>query len=570
MNSKAVLFVVGLFALALGVGFRLVGASGKVHADKRATVVLFLSTDCPVCAQYSPRINRLMAKFAPSGVEFKTYFPNEGDTADAVAQYCKERNLGSNWELDPGAVEATKLGVKIVPTAVILDPEGKKIYEGSIDDSPITDTVKKKYVEGILTQLVAGKTPAFSSNEPKGCFIMPGDPVKAPKAAAFATDVAPIIYKHCTQCHRPGEAAPFSLTNYDEARKWAKNIAKVTGAHQMPPWKAVKGYGEFNDENRLTDEEIQTLKTWADNGAPRGDVSKEPKAPVFKSGWVMGEPDLVVAPSAPFKVPAEGRDVYRHFVIKTNMKEPVYVTALDVKPGNRKVVHHVIAFLDEKGVSNSLDGKDKDGQPGYSGFGGPGFMPDGALGGWAPGLQPRNLPSGAGLEIKPGTNIVLQIHYHLDGKEEIDQTKVGLYFSKVPVDKKVKIAWLANPFFKLKAGEAHQVVKFTYPIMSNVIAYGMMPHMHMLGRSMKATLQLPDGSTKPLVWVDDWDFNWQMTYTFKQPLHIPKGSKILIEAVYDNSSNNPNQPNNPPRDVTWGEQTTDEMFLLVCGFALDK
>lgn len=569
MNIKLISFVACAAVVAAAFGFTRSHESSPAPGSK-GSVLFVLSTECPACGKYTPRINRLVQEFEAKGIAFSAIMPNEGETLDGVRHYFQERHYSFEFRLDAGAVEAKKHGVEIVPSAIVFDARGTKVYQGAIDDNLTTDNVKKTYLADVLRKLEAGISLKFRSIPPKGCYIMPGiakDPVVV---ATFASHVAPILYKHCTPCHRPGEAAPFSLTNYDEARKWAKNIAKVTASKSMPPWKAVKGFGEFNDENRLTDEEIQTLQTWANNDAPRGDAGSEPKAPVFKSGWVMGEPDLVVTPSGPFKVPAEGRDVYRHFVIKTNMKEPVYVTALDVKPGNRKVVHHVIAFLDDKGVATKLEGKDKDGQPGYSGFGGPGFMPDGALGGWAPGLQPRNLPAGAGIEIQPGANIVLQIHYHLDGKEEVDQTKVGLYFSKVPVDKKVKIAWIANPFFKLKAGESHQVVKFTYPIMANVIAYGVMPHMHMLGRSMKATLLLPDGTTKPMVWVDDWDFNWQMTYTFKEPLHIPKGSKIQVEAVYDNSTNNPNQPNNPPRDVTWGEQTTDEMFLLVCGFALDQ
>jgi hypothetical protein len=242
---------------------------------------------------------------------------------------------------------------------------------------------------------------------------------------------------------------------------------------------------------------------------------------------------------------------------------------MDVAPGNRKVVHHVIAFLDEGDRAKNLEGQAKDGQPGYeSSGGGVGFMPNGALGGWAPGLQPFATPKGSAFLLKPGTTIVLQVHYHKSGKEETDQTKLALYFAEEKVDKEMRLAWIANPFFRLPAGDASKSVNMSFTIPYDSTAYGAMPHMHMLGKSMKAWIELPDGKEMPLVHVTDWDFNWQLLYEFAKPLKIPAGSTIRATAVYDNSADNPRNPNEPPKEVRWGEQTTDEMALLIVSYTL--
>ncbi|MBV6459879.1 MAG: hypothetical protein HONBIEJF_03034 [Fimbriimonadaceae bacterium] len=394
----------------------------------------------------------------------------------------------------------------------------------------------------------------------------PAKPV--PAKPTFALDIAPLLYRHCAACHRPGEAAPFSLLSYEDAKKRADTIAYMVEKRIMPPWKAVKGYGSFHDENYLTDEQIKAIGEWAKAGAPRGPIEREPKPPKFGSEWALGAPDLVLQPKRSFKLPAEGEDVYRHFIIDPGNKESLFVTAMDVKPGNRKIVHHVIAFLDSRGQAEKVQARRQDDQEGYNSFGSPGFIPQGALGGWAPGLQARHLPDGAAFEVKPGTKVILQVHYHPSGKEESDQTRVGLYLSKKPVTKEVQLAWMANPMFRLKAGDADSKVNLQFPVPVAVTLYGVMPHMHLLGKEMKAWAVLPDKKEIPLVWVRDWDFNWQFTYAFKEPIKLPAGSRIHISGTYDNSDGNPRNPNRPPKDVRWGEQTTDEMFLLVGLFAL--
>ncbi|MBX3110633.1 MAG: hypothetical protein KF857_01375 [Fimbriimonadaceae bacterium] len=389
-------------------------------------------------------------------------------------------------------------------------------------------------------------------------------PTPLPAKVTFAEHVAPIIYKKCATCHRAGEVAPFSLTSYEDVRKRADMVALVTGSRQMPPWKTRPTDVSYQNDNHLSEQEVALIKNWADAGAPLGDAKKAPTPPPPAKDWAMGTPDLVVGMSKPFKLGAEGVDEYWNFVIDPQLKETVYVNGIDVKPGNKRVVHHVIAFLDKSGRSERLAHGPKARDGGYlTTGGGIGVMPSGSLGGWAPGVSGGRLPEGAGYRLDPGTKIVLQVHYNKSGKPEIDQTKLGLYFLKQPATTPARIAWLANPFINIPAGDNAVHFRQTVPVPVDATVYSVMPHMHKLGKAMKATAVFPDGSKKVLVDVDDWDFNWQLVYTFREPLHLPKGSKVVIEATYDNSSDNPHQPSDPPRNVRWGEATNDEMMLLV-------
>jgi copper type II ascorbate-dependent monooxygenase-like protein len=383
----------------------------------------------------------------------------------------------------------------------------------------------------------------------------------------FARDVAPILYAKCANCHHAGEVAPFSLTNYEEARAKAKTIVASTERKLMPPWQAVS-HGEFQDERTLSATEIETLKDWADGGAPAGDLKKAPPSPTFTPGWMMGTPDFVGGADRPYPIAGEGADDYRCFIIPTHYSEDKYVAAVELRPGNRKVVHHVLIYVDSNGLARKI--QSKDGKPGYASFGGPGFPPTNSLGGWAPGLQPNILGPGAGFLLPKGADIVLQLHYHKDGKPETDLTKIGLKFAKGPVDKEVRWNAIGEQVLDIPPGNSAYPVTTTLTLPRDLTVLDVIPHMHWLGHDMTVTATFPDGTKKSLIDVSHYDFNWQTRYTYKEPVKLPKGTVLTLVAHYDNSKGNPRNPNNPPKPVTFGEQTTNEMCFAFFSYTLDK
>lgn len=385
-------------------------------------------------------------------------------------------------------------------------------------------------------------------------------------SVTFTKDVAPILFNNCTSCHRTGEVAPFALESYKDIAKRAKTIASVVSKHVMPPWKAAPGPA-YMDECRLTDDQIGVIQQWAAEGAREGNPADLPALPQFPIGWRNGEPDLVISMPEAYTVPAEGRDIYRNFVIPTGFTQDKWLAAVEIRPGNRRVVHHVLVHLDVSGKARELDAKDPG--PGYRTGGGIGFASAGQIGGWAPGNVARRWPDGIAMPVPAGSDVVIQVHYNLNGKPETDRTQVGLYFAKGPVDKRARLFPLTGRV-NIPAGDADHRVTSSMPVPSDVTLRSVMPHMHLLGREMKIFATLPNGKELPLVHVPEWDFNWQMSYVFKQPVKLPRGSKVSLEARYDNSTDNPRNPNSPPKNVRWGEQTTDEMCLAYLNFTVDS
>lgn len=386
----------------------------------------------------------------------------------------------------------------------------------------------------------------------------------------FNKDIAPIIYENCASCHHQGEVAPFNLMTYADVKKRAQQIALVTADHAMPPWKADAGHEKFLDARRLTAQQIGMIKQWVDEGAVEGKAADLPPVPKFTSGgWKLGQPDVVYQADEPYHVDAEGADVYRCFVIPTNYNEDRWVAGVEVHPDNKKIVHHIIAFLDNTGQARKLDAADPG--PGYTSTGGGiGFAPKlGSLAGWAPGNEPRLLPAGMGIFLPKGADIVLQVHYHKDGKPETDQSKIGLYFSKVPVDKRLRALPMIYLPLRIPAGDKHYTVHTDAKAPADITIQGIMPHMHLLGREMTVTATPPNAATETLVHVPDWDFNWQTTYAFKTPVHLPAGSKMDVAASYDNSADNPVNPHNPPQEVRWGEETANEMCIAFVYYTVD-
>ena len=407
----------------------------------------------------------------------------------------------------------------------------------------------------------AKSNPRPQTPDPK---LIPYSPRPA-NTLTFTKDIAPILFANCASCHRTGEVAPFTLTSYADVAKRAKTIASVVGKRVMPPWKAAPG-PVYVDECRLTEDQIGVIQQWAAEGVKEGNAAL-PALPKFPDGWRNGEPDLVIEMPEAFTIPAEGRDIYRNFVIPTGFTEDKWLAAVEIRPGNRRVVHHVLVHLDVSGKARELDAKDPG--PGYRTGGGVGFPSAGQIGGGAPGNVARRSPDGIGVNVPKHSDIVIQVHYNLNGKPETDRTKVGLYFAKGPVDQRARLFPLASRI-NIPAGEADYRVTSSMPVPADVTLRSVMPHMHLLGREMKVFATLPDGTELPLVHVPEWDFNWQNSYAFAEPVKLPRGSKVTLEARYDNSAANPRNPNSPPKAVRWGEQTTDEMCLAYLNFTVDS
>jgi hypothetical protein len=403
----------------------------------------------------------------------------------------------------------------------------------------------------------------------------------------FAGDVAPIIYDNCTTCHRPGQAAPFSLMSYDDVRRRGQLIAAVTARRYMPPWHAAnaEAFPAFADERRLSDTQIETLAAWVRGGMPAGNMAAAPAPPVFPDGWALGKPDLVVSLPRPLEVRAEGPDQYRNVIVRVNLPEDRYITAIDFDPRGRSVLHHALYFITpadaEVGDNDTVPGV------GFGAFGGGGLGGAGGvglggrgrgglqgiaqalgsgsdLGGWVPGTTPRFYPDGIAQTLPKGSNLVLQLHLHPSGKPETVSGEIALYFAKQPPERSL-MGVQVPPLFgfaagiDIPAGERRFVIRdeFVLPVAADV--FGARGHAHYLAREMKMTATLPDGSTRGLLWIQDWDFGWQDSYYFREPQRLPQGTKIQVQLVYDNSAANVRNPHSPPQPVRWGRESFDEM-----------
>ncbi len=383
----------------------------------------------------------------------------------------------------------------------------------------------------------------------------------------FNRDIAPIVFGKCMACHREGEVAPFPLTNFVEVSRRSRQIVMVTERHIMPPWKPTDASGVFKDDRSLTDEQIALFKSWAENGKAEGDAADLPDAPEFPSGWHLGEPDMVVGLQEPFKVSAEGLDVYVHFVFPMDLKQDKYIQAVQVLPSNPRVAHHGVILLDGSGNARKLAAKQ--GGDHYFNFGDPGFLTRGFLPGFAPGQATRQRDAsdsaGVGLTLKKGLDIVLQMHYHPTGRDETDQPRIGLYFTDEKPIRGPNIIGMANNDVDIPPGEKEFKRVDTYKLPVDFEVRDIWGHMHLLGKRMKVDAVLPDGEKRNLLLIDDWDFNWQDSYVYKEPFVLPKGTDIHAEWTWDNSAANPRNPYSPPRRVQWGPSSTDEMSGLIIG-----
>ena len=398
-------------------------------------------------------------------------------------------------------------------------------------------------------------------------------PAAAFAQATYSKEVSRVFQAKCQICHREGDVAPFVLDSYDSAVTWADDIRRMVASKQMPPWKPVPGHGEFRDSWALSDADRQMVLDWIDAGMPPGDPADLPEPLAAGGEWPAGAPDAVLQMKQAYDVPRV-KDKYRCFVIPTGFTEDKWINAVQIMPGNRQIVHHVIIYLDSSGKADQLDGKD--GAPGYDCFGGPG---DGVaenlgdqLAGWAPGVRTTFLPENIGLLVKKNHKLVVQVHYYPGGRPGPDQTRFGLHFSKtVPRDQLIYFP-LVDQKLKVAAGDANGKAgtSFQIPALADLKVHIVTPHMHLIGREISLDAVNRDKSVTPMIYINDWDFNWQNFYGYKEPLPLAAGTTVQLSCKYDNSESNPKNPNQPLKEVRWGEGTEDEMCVGFLGVTFDN
>ena len=374
-------------------------------------------------------------------------------------------------------------------------------------------------------------------------------------------EVAPIIYARCSSCHRPGQPAPFSLLRYDDVKLRAERIAAVTKLRAMPPWPPEPGFGEFANPRRLSDEEIDLLQRWVADGVPEGDRAALPKPPTWTDDWQLGRPDLVLQLTQPYTLPAAHGDVFRSFVIPIPVASRRYVRGVEFRPSNPRVVHHTVMRFDRTGAARRLD--DDDPEPGYDGMlSAADESPSGRFLGWTPGKTPAFEREGMAWPLEPQTDAVINAHLMPTGKPEVVQFQIGLFFTDArPVVDPVMLR-LGSELIDIAPGQKEYPVNSRYMLPVDVDVLSVYPHAHYLAKDMKAFAILPDGTLRWLIWIKDWNFNWQHVYVYESPIHLPRGTLLSMRYTYDNSADNIRNPNRPPRRVVYGPRSSDEMADL--------
>ena len=388
-----------------------------------------------------------------------------------------------------------------------------------------------------------------------------GEKTDLRRPVTFNRDVAPIVFKQCAACHRPGEVAPFALLTYQDVRKRARQIEEVTSTRYMPPWKPTTGHGEFLGERRLDDAEIATIAAWVADGLAEGDAADLPETPTFAAGWQLGQPDVVISMDESFEVPADGPDRYRNFVLPIEFPRGKYLKAAEFRPGNPVVVHHAVLTYDADGKARQLDAKEEG--LGFERVGIVGKLFPGASGIWTPGREATVMPEGFSMPWPDGADLVLQLHLHPSGKVEHERSTVGLYLTDEPPARTTADLLLIDKNIDIPPGERAFRTHDEMVLPIDMELFGVFPHMHLIGREVRVTAEPPDGERKTLFAIDDWSFKWQNFYQYLRPVRLPAGTRIEMHCVHDNSADNAANPNQPPERVTWGEETRDEMSIVI-------
>jgi peroxiredoxin len=566
----------GLLALAAGNSFRadtatsakkvgnftLKDASDKAvsFADfkaKKAVVVIFIGTECPINNAYMPRLAELSKEYADKGVQFLAINSNCQDTPARIAGHAKEHGIPFPVLKDTGNVVADQFGAKRTSEAFVLGPDGTVLYQGRIDDQFGVNFKRpaptRRDLAEALDEVLAGKAVSKPTTEVAGCLIARATKPKAEGTITYGKHVAGILQKNCQGCHRPGQVGPMSLLTYEDALSWSDTIKEVISEGRMPPWHADPKFGKFSNDRSLSKADRETLLGWIEQGCPRGDLKDAPPPREFAKGWVIGKPDAVFTMEEEFTVPAkaDGGIPYQIFAISTTFDQDVWVQAAEAKPGNRAVVHHIVVFVVKKGEKRERGHED--------GIG------NGFLVGYAPGDMPAVYPAGTAKKIPKGSMLVFQMHYTPNGVEQNDRSSVGLIFAKEPPQREARTRAITQKDFLLPPGDNNHEVKSVTTFKKDAELLSLMPHMHLRGKDFEYRAVYPDGKEETLLRVPRYDFGWQSNYRLEKPLRLPAGTRIECTAHYDNSKANPNNPD-PTQAVRWGDQTWEEMMIGFCDY----
>lgn len=503
-------------------------ALAAARQDAKILVVAFSAPDCPISKLYAPKLERLTKEYA-SGKDVRFLVVAIDDKVFLPL-------------LEPA--RSTE--------AFVLDADGVLRYRGALDDQYgigyQRDEATRSYVTDAIEALLAGKQPPIAATEAPGCRVEAPRASAAPSAVTFHKDVEPIFQKRCVDCHRPGEIGPFSLLTYAKAKSNSQQIKTVVSERRMPPWHADPKTGEWKNDRRLSDGEVATIASWVDAGAPEGDSADAPPARVFAEGWQIGTPDAIFKLPAPQQIKAEGTIPYAYVEVKTDLTEDKWVQAMEVRPSARAAVHHVLVFVrypsKRRMEETQIDGG----------------LHNGFFAIMVPGESAMVFPEGTGKKLPGGARLVFQIHYAATGKPLEDQTAIGLIYAKAPVTREVVTRGIVNTKIKIPAGapDHEETASYTFDHDAKVLSF--LPHTHVRGKAFKYVATHPDGRREVLLDVPEYDFNWQTCYRLKEPLSVKKGTKIKVYVRYDNSANNPANPD-PTKEVKFGQQTWQEMLI---------
>lgn len=544
--------------------FQLKDTTGKAVAladlkDRRAVVVIFIGTECPINNAYMPRLAELHREFAPQAAQFLAVNANRQDTLERIAEHARKHALPFPVLKDDGNRVADSFAAARTPEVFVLDAELTIRYRGRIDDQygigyKRAKATRRDLAEA-LQEVLAGKTVSQAALPVSGCRIARQNAVKDEGPITFSKHVAAILQKHCQECHRPGQIGPMPLLTYDDAVAWSETIREVIEDRRMPPWHADPRYGKFSTSRCLSDEDRQTLLHWLEQGTPRGDDRELPPPRIFPEGWTIGKPDLVLTMPEEFAVPAEapkGGVPYKHFFVDTGFKEDRWVERSESRAGAPSVVHHILIFILP---------------PGKRFF--PGAPGNPVLGGTAPGDMPLMLAPGTAKKIPAGSQLVFQMHYTPNGVACKDRSSVALIFAKQHPERRVHTVPIPNLRLFIPPGDDNYQSEAWFRFKEDAHVIGFMPHMHVRGKDFLYEAVYPDGKKEILLSVPRYDFNWQTCYRCEKPVPMPKGTKIHCVAHFDNSAKNPNNPD-PTRMVFWGDQTWEEMMIGWLDFYYDR